>query len=70
MKAAMHGRLGWLWILAGFTVGLGAITETRAVIIAGVTLMVLIVVIRRFGGDSNSVRRSRDDDIGRHDRGE
>jgi hypothetical protein len=70
MKAAMRGRLGWLWILAGFTVGLGAIVETRAVIIAGVTLMVLIVVIRRLGGDSNSVRRSSDDDIGRHDSGE
>jgi hypothetical protein len=66
MKAAMRGRLGWLWIVAGFIVGLGAVVEKRAIIIAGVILMVLIVVIRRLSGDSNSVRRSRDDDIGRH----
>jgi hypothetical protein len=70
MKAAMRGRLGWLWILAGFTVGLGAIVEIRAIIIAGVTLMVLIVVIRRFGGGSSGVPRSRDGDISRHDHDE
>jgi hypothetical protein len=68
MKAAMRGRLGWLWILAGFTVGLGAIVEKRAVIIVGVTLMVLIMVIRWLGGRSDGVLRPGDDDIGRHDR--
>jgi hypothetical protein len=60
--AAMRGRFGWLWILAGFTVGLGAILEIRAVIIVGVTLMVLIMVIRRLGRDSDGVSRSRDGD--------
>jgi hypothetical protein len=47
MKAAMHGRLGWLWILAAFAVGLGAIVERRIIIIVGVALMVLIMVVRR-----------------------
>jgi hypothetical protein len=59
MKAAMHGRLGWLWILAALAVGLGAIVETRAIIIVGVALMVLIVVVRRLGGGRSRVPRSR-----------
>jgi hypothetical protein len=62
MRAAMRGRLGWLWIVAGFTVGLGAIVEKRAVIIAGVTLMVLIIVVRRLGRGADGIRRSRGDD--------
>jgi len=49
MKAAMNGRLGWLWVIAALTVGLGAIVEIRAVIIAGVALMVLIMVLRHGG---------------------
>ncbi len=59
MKAAMSGRLGWLWILAAFTVGFGAIVETRAIIIVCVTLMVLIIITRRLDGGSNGVRQLR-----------
>jgi hypothetical protein len=62
MKAAMYGRLGWLWVLAAVTVGFGAIVETRTVIIVGVVLMVLIMVVRRLGRESTGYV-VRDDDI-------
>jgi hypothetical protein len=57
MKAAMRGRFGWLWILAGFMVGFGALAETRAMIVAGVALMLLVIVARRFDVRSNGVSR-------------